>query len=346
MSKARSAERKRMKRKEKHQAARRKASISPLKRLAQAPGEAECWISQDFESLRQMQVLVYKQAAGLSAMACFLVDRGVVGLKDAFVHLSVSRTELQEKLGVIADQGIKLRRGTIAEARRWIAAAMRWASENGMCLPRDWHKPASLIGGVGDWASADLSGFVKEFAGHPEDLRQRLVGEPFDAYIQRSDIEFEFVEDAPYMDQETGDYVGPDDVEESFIDALPEGTLDEVCEIFTPAATALAAQTRQWLEKRKETPSEQLIAAWQSMMFATSIARRMQSDADDLEVAELIQELLVDASSRIKEHLLVEHEHALEQVLSHFDTDPDLMRCAVLEHGLAGNPRDPDEPSV
>ena len=40
-------------------------------------------------------------------------------------------------------------------------------------LPKDWIRSASLIGGIGDWESADVSLFVKEFVGHPEDLRQR-----------------------------------------------------------------------------------------------------------------------------------------------------------------------------
>src|SRR5690349_6827750 len=77
------------KRKAKRQAIRRQQSVSPVKRLASAPGELECWASENFEQTGQMQLFAWKRAAGLSGVACFLLDRGVVGLKDAWVSMGV-----------------------------------------------------------------------------------------------------------------------------------------------------------------------------------------------------------------------------------------------------------------
>jgi hypothetical protein len=77
---------------------RRTNSISPLKRLADAPGVVECWISTGFELAGQIQIFAYKQAAGLAGISCFLVDRGVVGLKDAWSKMNVDRGEFEGML--------------------------------------------------------------------------------------------------------------------------------------------------------------------------------------------------------------------------------------------------------
>src|SRR6059058_1090303 len=96
--------------------------------------------------------------------------------------------------------GITMRRATIDEIRVLAAGGVRWAHENGMRVPKDLIKTATLIGGIGDWASADVSLFLKQFVGHPEDLRQRLLREHIDTYLKRTDIHFVFSE-APYIDQ-------------------------------------------------------------------------------------------------------------------------------------------------
>jgi hypothetical protein len=216
------------KRKAKRQAIRRQQSVSPVKRLAEAPGELECWASENFEQMGQMQLYAWKRAAGLSGVACFLIDAASSALKDAWVSMGVDHAYFEDILDRASDNGIRMRRITPDEARRWIAGGLRWAHDNGMRLPKDWQRPASLIGGVGDWHSADVSAFIKEFAGHPEDLRQRLVSEPLETYIQRPDINFIFNESAPYMDQATGRYSDwedepeLDDELESIASELPE----------------------------------------------------------------------------------------------------------------------------
>jgi hypothetical protein len=246
------------KRQAKHDAARRRTSISPIRRLAEARADLECWMSDNFAETGQMQIFTFKAAAGLAGVACFLIDHGVVGLKDAWARTNISHEDLDGMLGKSADRGIRMRRVDVETVRRWVASGVRWAYENGMRLPKDWTRTASLIGGVGDWKSANLTDFVKEFAGHPDDLRQRLLTEPFETFIQRDDIDFIFNDQAPYMDQRTGDYHqdnDPDlpDAEEfdaNMLDDVPEEAVKELANLFTPGATMLAEKTANWLRTR------------------------------------------------------------------------------------------------
>jgi hypothetical protein len=80
-----------------------------------------------------------------------------------------------------------------------------------------------------------------EFAGHPDDLHQRLIGQPFEDYIQRTDIDFVFSDNAPVMDQGTGEYIDDDEEEgdtlaNSIIDSFSEDELAAFIDRLTPAA--------------------------------------------------------------------------------------------------------------
>ena len=222
------------KRKAKRLAVRRQDSISPVKRLSDAKGEIDCWSSGDFEIMGQIQIFAYKQAAGLFGVACFLVDEGVVGLKDSWVRLGVDRKEFQRMLDAGQGSGIRMRRVAIEEALRWIAGGARWAHDNGMRLPKDWLRHASMLGAIGDWKNADVSEFAMEFAGHPEDLRQRLIGESIGSFLARDDIRFVLNSAAPYKDQRTGEYAS--DLDDDALDdeeaeddlELPDETTGEL----------------------------------------------------------------------------------------------------------------------
>lgn len=343
MSKASKKQRHEAKRKAKRSAIRRRESVSPVKRLADAPGEPECWISEDFEAMGQMQLFAYKRGAGFSGMAAFLVDRGVVGLKDAWVRMGLAKDEFADAIEGCRRRGIEMRRSSPEELRRWIAGGLRWAHDNGMRLPREWAKPASLIGGVGDWQSADISAFVKEFAGHPEDLRQRLVGESLDSYLRRDDVRFILATDAPYMDQETGEYVGGDreledlsaeELEDIAAD-IPEEELNALAARLAPAVEGLAAQTTSWLNAQDESPSAELREAWSSVMLASMLSNKAMPDADDEERADFGFELLRDISGRITGSRAAEHQRAVGQVLRHLETDSMMMQKAVLKHGTS-----------
>ncbi|HEY1923528.1 MAG TPA: hypothetical protein VGG44_12320 [Tepidisphaeraceae bacterium] len=334
------------KRQAKQHATRRRASISPIKRLADAPGEPECWISEDFEISGQMQIFAYKAAAGISGVACFLVDRGVVGLKDAWFRMRLIHEELEGMIEASEDRGIRMRRVNVETVRRWIAGGIRWADQNGMCLPKDWIKTASLIGGVGDWRSANLSGFVKEFAGHPDDLRQRLLAEPFEKYIQRDDIDFEFNDEAPYMDQETGEYLqadGPVELDEeeieSIFDNLPEDMVQKLTDVFTPGAIALTKETASWLGARGDEPSPGLNEAWRHVLLANLMARTVMPNAPRDEIDDLSFDMLEELSGEIEDPRYPEYDRGITQVLAHLESDPKLMDIELQKQIAAFEPQ-------
>lgn len=346
MSHANKKQRHKIKREAKRREARRRNSVSPVKRLAESTGDTECWMSDDFHELGQAQVFVYKRAGTLSGIACFLIDRGVVGLKDAWVRMNIDHDELDAALDKSDQEGISMRRATLDEARKLVAGGLRWAHDNGMRLPKEWPKTTSFIGSLDAWQGADVSAFVMEFAGHPEDLRRRLIGEPFETYIQRDDIDFEFSDDAPYMDQETGDYHNNDsmfdtnlseqELEEMASD-IPVEVLDQLALRFIPAAAQLVSQTADWLAMRDESPSPELSEAWRSMMLAAMLSKTAMPDAPEDEIADFGYDLLKDMSSRVEASRYPEHHRAVGQVLDHLTTDPLLMQKAVLEFGLAGD---------
>jgi hypothetical protein len=349
MSRSGKKQRQKAKREAKRREARRRDALGPIRRLAAANGEIEYWMSQEAGEVGQLQMFVYKRAGGLSGLAAFLVDRGVVGLKDAWVRLDIERGEFDEILQKCTSRDIRMRRADVEQLRRWVAGGMRWAYENGMRLPKDWTRPASLLGGVSDWMSADVSGFIKEFAGHPEDLRQRLIGEPLETYLKRNDISFIFSDSAPYLDQQTGEYAHGDDMDElnnldedeleSIAADIPAEELNLLVDRFTPSASALAKDTASWLAARGETPAAELFEAWRSILFAAMLSKTAMPDAPEEDIADFGYELLKDMSSRIEETHFSEYDRAVGQVLEHLQTDSDMMRKAVLKHGLKGDPQ-------
>jgi hypothetical protein len=347
MSKANKKQRHKAKRNAKKLATRRQNSISPIKRLADARGELECWKSGDFESPGQISFFVYKRSAGLSGVACFLVDRGVVGLKDAFIKLQVDREEMEYMLSRGKSQGINPARCTVEEVRRTVAGGIRFAHDNGMRLPKDWVKVASIIGGVGDWATADVSAFSREFMGHPEDLRRRLIGEPFEDYIQRKDIAFLFADNAPVMNLDTGEYedTGGDDFdddeeldEEFDEDDIPEEMLDDIAKQLQPVAESLAEKTSQWAVSRNQIPATDLVRAWEGVVTALMLAKAAHPGGTDKQVQDFGAQLLRNMADELEVSERKAFELSIDQAMAHLVTDPAVMQDAMQNHRL-GDPR-------
>jgi hypothetical protein len=94
-------------------------------------------MSDNFEEMGQIQLFVFKRAAGLNGIACFLIDRGVVGLKDAWTRLRIDHAELDGMLEASGGSGISMDSCTVEDVRYWVADAARWAPDNGMRLPKD-----------------------------------------------------------------------------------------------------------------------------------------------------------------------------------------------------------------
>jgi hypothetical protein len=342
MGKADKKQRHEAKRKAKRNALRRRDAQAPVQRLAAAPGEAECWMSEGFEENRQVEFFCFKRGAGTGALACFLVDRGVVGLKDAYVRTGVDREELEFVLRQSRDHGIRMRRTDVAEVRRWVAGALRWAHENGMRLPKDWVKTASLIGGVGDWKTADVSAFAKEFAGHPDDLRRRLIAEPFESYVRRTDVDFVFSDAAPVMDQRTGEYLNtPDEFADedefrSVLDALPDEEVEAMLDRLTPPAAGLTAKTIAFLRSRGELPSTELLEAWRSTLLATLLANAAMPGQPRGQVVTFARELLDGLGDRIGDPSFPEYERGLSQASEYLAANVGLVKDVIAEFGGAG----------
>jgi hypothetical protein len=325
MSKANKKQRHKARREAKRKEMRRRDSVSPVKRLAEAKGEIECWMSDGFEQFGQIQILIHKRTAGLSGVACFLIDRGVVGLKDVWCKMRVDRMEFTRMVEKSADHGISMELASVADARRWIAGGVRWAHDNGMRLPKDWAKVASIIGGVGDWANADVSRFKMEFAGHPDDLRQRLIAQPFEEFMLRNDIQFIFNEAAPLMDIETGEYDDDDDFDsETFIDIIPEDELRFMLQKVTARAAAMTAQTSDWLAARDEQPAPELLDAWRSVLIGLSMTDAIMPDEGSPQF-EVFEEVMIGLRDRIDPDRIAEYDCALGKVLDHLETDPKLI---------------------
>jgi len=344
MSKADKKKRHKAKRAAKRHQHKRLESVGPIKRLAASPGEIECWMSEGFEEFGQTEMIAYKQGGGLAGIACFLVDRGVVGLKDAWTRMVADYAGIKDVLDDSRRNGMQMKRVTPDEFRAMIAGGLRWSHENGMRWPKDWTKAASLIGGIGDWASADVSAFVKEFAGHPEDLRQRLVGESFEAYVRRKDVLFEFDDDAPYLDQRSGEYVDADmsNLFEEELEAIaadvPEEEINEMVENFNPSAAGLTREMIDWLVARGDTPSPELFEAWRSVMLAAVLSKQAMPTAANEDVAHLGYELLQDISGRIEEDRIAEYDRAIGQVIDRLETDPKLMQKAIMKYAVKNDP--------
>jgi hypothetical protein len=341
MSRADKKARQRSKREAKRRQQRRQNAVSPVKRLANALGEVEVWLSEDFQEFGQAQCFVFRRGAGLSGMACFLVDRGVAGLKDAWVRMNVTHDDLDAAVQGSRDQGIPMRRGSTDEVRRLVAGGLRWAHEHGLRHPAGWQRTAQFIGGVEGWQDADTTGFVKEFAGHPEDLRQRLIGEPLEQFLNRSDIDFDLDESAIYMDQATGDYLDPEfDNDEELSDEeldeiaseLPEKEIAELERRFDAAAGWLSEQTAARLESIGEQPSPKLREAWRMLVVSRLLSKTAIPEESDAH-AQLAADLLSDMIARFDPPHRDEVQRAVDQAFQHLETDSMLMQTAVQLQG-------------
>jgi len=359
MPKADKKQRQKLKREAKKRDTRRRESVGPLKRLADAPGDVECWMSADMETFRQAQIFTFKRGRGICGAAFFLIDRGVVGLKDTWTLIDISYQEFRTYIDKCESAGFRMDRVSLDEVRRRVGGAAKWAHQNGMRLPKDWLKVASVIGGVGDWMSADMSEFAMEFVGHPEDLRRRLIGEPFDTYVQRTDVAFVFSENAPVMDLETGEYEnvknpfgGEDDDEDDFddedneeIDEDDAENIPDISPVFAeqiailtrrcfPTTLALASQSVQCLKAKGETPSTELVEAWTTAMVASMLAKTSKPDAPDEEVQKLVHSFLMTLAKRLGPSRTAEHRRAINQTLGQIAEDPQIMRKAIDKYGI------------
>ncbi|MDB5303923.1 MAG: hypothetical protein JWM97_1472 [Phycisphaerales bacterium] len=259
---ARRKEKQRLKRKQKQIAARKSAGVTALQKIASAGGTLECWVNDRWQDQGMAGLFVLGHTAGgRHAFAGFLIDVWCVGLKDAWGQAEISRAEFMERLFKPWSQRMHPYKLEVPEARRLVAAGVRFARQNGFRLPNGWEKWASILGDLGDVASADLTGFTKDgkllYIGNPEFLRQRLVGCTVEEFFSRPGQEWiSPPEDLPFSwadvdeDDELWDAAntGVEDDEEDGIDAEEaEASIQRVVGRTTQAV-------RQWCESNGVAP--------------------------------------------------------------------------------------------
>ncbi len=332
------------KRKKKQAEARRKNSISPLKRLAEAKGEVEYWMSADFETFGQAEIFIFKRGDGLSGFVGFLVDRGIAGLKDAWAQMNVDRAGFASLIKSSEENGVPVKRVTVDEIRRLVLGAIRWASEHGMRLPPQWEKAVRFVGDPKAWATADVSSFKKEFVGHPKDLRQRLIAAPFETFVQRDDIKFVLSDDATYIDQETGEYVDNGDLDldnltpeelEKIANDIPLEELDELSNRLRPAAEDLIRQTRAFNAALGVISSPELSAAWEMFVLVSVLSRSAMPGTGQEEYGRFAGDMQETLTEQIDPARRDEFDRAMEQIFAYCQADPQVLQRALAKHAAA-----------
>jgi hypothetical protein len=143
-------ERRSAKRKEKkHQTARRE-SAGLADRMAAAAGAPvlDCWVSAAIDEEGLGQVLLSRELPnGSVAVACFLVDRYCLGVKDAFAEL-LPRSDYNSKYRTGPAKELPTRDVEPAEARKLIEGAVAYARGLGLSPHPDYARALPLFGAV------------------------------------------------------------------------------------------------------------------------------------------------------------------------------------------------------
>lgn len=236
------------KRREKRSLLRRADQGSPYKKIGLAGSTAACYINDDWreDGLASIQILLRVPGGG-HALACFLVDRWCIGLKDAFGCLTMTAEEFRLHLERSASQGVHHVPVDMATVRRLVAGAIRWSRDHNFRLPPRYERWVSMIGGVGDWSAADVSDFGVDgqlhYVGAMEDLEHRLIGTTLEEFVAREDVEILAGSGPSLIDDEEDDIVeeGARLVQEELLKAVrrwcfaqgqaPHPRLDEAVEM-------------------------------------------------------------------------------------------------------------------
>ena len=210
MSRVSKKERRRLKRKRKHKQAIRLRNESPYRRLESAGSVERCLINDGWRETGQVVIYVLCRApGGPAAMGSFLIDLWCAGLKDAWGRLDFTREDLREVVDHMSwGTGLNFVDCQPDVARKLIAGSIRFAQENGFRLPARHERWLAVVGGVGDWRTADLSDFGAKgklrWVGPMADLRRRLVGTTVEEFLAREDVEcIVGVDDLDWLDEST-----------------------------------------------------------------------------------------------------------------------------------------------
>lgn len=303
---ARRKERQRLKREKRKAQMRRAASQSPYERVGTV-GEVEaCYINADWHDKGMASLfLLRRNPAGGHAMAAFLIDIWCVGLKDTWGRLDFTAEELDEYMKRARERShAQLVRIGLEDARRLVAASIRFAHKNGFRLPDRYERWVKLLGELAPISDSDLTRFGKGgkllWIGPVDDLRKRLIACTPEEFFSRPDVVFIAGDESRLVDAEQRFHEELDQLIENYTSLI---------EIGAAKATELVSKR---LSDRGERPLDRIEDAV-TLIFALGFARRALSDDEDEDIS---------AAKRL----------AAEQVLSRFlGSDKDANIPQVLE---------------
>jgi len=194
---SRKKERQRLKREQKRQSLRKQRSAGVIQRLGNSDGVFDCYITAGWEQMPQAGIFVLREipgSGGRYALASFLIDFGVLGLKDAWGRLSITKLEFREEALAPAEKEVPMQRADIESIRKLVAGAIRFRHDYGFKQVERLDRWLAVIGGVGDWKNADVSEFAPEYAETIEYLKRHLVACTPEEFLGRNDIAFAFRE--------------------------------------------------------------------------------------------------------------------------------------------------------
>lgn len=301
-SDARKKQKHKLKRQQKQRAARKAAAVTPFQKVVKAGGELECYVNAKWRDQGMASVQVLGHApGGRFGYAAFLVDNWCVGLKDAIGRVDMTRGEFQDLMGQWGAEH-KLVRVDVAEARRLIAAGIRFARQNGFRLPPHYDKWAAILGPPGDVESASLEKFGTDgqgrglrYMGTIEFLRRRLVGSTVGQFLTRPDVQWVMGDLTPRRydaaaddagEYDTGDPTGADDDDLDDLDDV-EGS-DEFVEAMAEQIETIRVKmedaVRRWCFATGRVPHQRLGEAIGLTMVAlfpvAAIQQMAEEDAD------------------------------------------------------------------
>jgi hypothetical protein len=272
-SDARKKEKKRLKRKQKHQQLRKLRSRTPLSRIASEGGRLECWVTRDWREMGMADILVLGHApGGRCAFAAFLVDLWCVGLKDTWGESDVTELEFHDQIldrWLERTDGVKL---DPAIAKRLVLGGVRFSRQSGFKLPAHWDRWASIFSPLGSVQVADTSDFGKdgglEYVGTAKFLRERLIGSTPEEFLRRPDVKWmtftgepRGIEDLddPYEPDPSAFYADDDDDEEDqFDDEELDENEEEAIRALDRLSDRLADAARKWCFANGKPPSPRL----------------------------------------------------------------------------------------
>jgi hypothetical protein len=332
----RSQEKRKARSKEKKLAKRRLQGMSPLARLAgTAEGTCECWMQYDKEDDRTRNLIAIRPVFGGGSVAgFFLIDMDCLGVKDAFVRRNVDAAWLKEQMRERSrEDGTTFVKITLGEMRGRVASAMRWTQAHPFRLPAETFEAVKLLGEALDLENASTTEFGTEeglfYYGYEEDLEKALKGVSLDEFLDREDVDWEFVDDV-YDDDDEANYDEGEEFEED--EMVQDEETREVFQFANAMVQILAADVRQWYVEKGVAPAAELERAVQihvaSMLAALTAMTKGGTDEEARkESLDIFDEML----DRQDPELIPALEVAFEQILASGKADAERLFHLALE---------------